>query len=67
MTFLSCRLCHAAGRDAAYFALCNASLPPNYLARIAGGSNSFNIIPGSLILASSHTGRDANLYNSSGM
>ncbi|VDK34603.1 unnamed protein product [Gongylonema pulchrum] len=33
---LSCRISHFSGRDALYFALCKASLPPKYLVRVVG-------------------------------
>ncbi|VDK63054.1 unnamed protein product [Onchocerca ochengi] len=49
MTLLSCRLGHLAGRDAAYFALCKAALPPKYLVRIASASGGLSAIPESLI------------------
>uniref|UniRef100_A0A0R3RXV2 Protein MON2 homolog n=1 Tax=Elaeophora elaphi TaxID=1147741 RepID=A0A0R3RXV2_9BILA len=54
MTLLSCRLGHIAGRDAAYFALCKAALPPKYLVRIASASGGLNSIPESLISSNSH-------------
>ncbi|KAL3981528.1 Guanine nucleotide exchange factor in Golgi transport N-terminal family protein [Acanthocheilonema viteae] len=58
MTLLSCRLGHTAGRDAAYFALCKAALPPKYLVRIASASGSLSAIPGSLISSNSHLEKD---------
>ncbi|EFO21823.2 hypothetical protein LOAG_06662 [Loa loa] len=58
MTLLSCRLGHTAGRDAAYFALCKAALPPKYLVRIASASGGLIPIPGSLISANSHFDKD---------
>ncbi|KAK6109530.1 Guanine nucleotide exchange factor in Golgi transport N-terminal family protein [Brugia pahangi] len=59
MTLLSCRLGYTAGRDAAYFALCKAALPPKYLMRIASSSGSLGPISGSLIPTSPHFEKDA--------
>uniref|UniRef100_A0AAF5RVX0 Protein MON2 homolog n=2 Tax=Wuchereria bancrofti TaxID=6293 RepID=A0AAF5RVX0_WUCBA len=59
MTLLSCRLGHTAGRDAAYFALCKAALPPNYLMRIASASGSLSPISGSLISVNPHFEKDS--------
>ncbi|CAG9532872.1 unnamed protein product [Cercopithifilaria johnstoni] len=58
MTLLSCRLGHTAGRDAAYFALCKAALPPKYLVRLASASGGLSVIPGSLISSNSHLEKD---------
>ncbi|OZC10477.1 hypothetical protein X798_02521 [Onchocerca flexuosa] len=49
MTLLSCRLGHIAGRDAAYFALCKAALPPKYLVRIASASGGLSAMPEFLV------------------
>lgn len=59
MTLLSCRLGHAAGRDAAYFALCKAALPRKYLVRIANASGGLTSLSGPLISSNSHFERDS--------
>ncbi|VDM92159.1 unnamed protein product, partial [Litomosoides sigmodontis] len=59
MTLLSCRLGHTTGRDAAYFALCKASLPRKYLVRITSASGGLSAIPGSLTSPNSHLEKDA--------
>lgn len=48
MAALSCHVGHTAGRDATYFALCKASLPPKYLVRVLGGTGGLCAIPGTV-------------------
>ncbi|VDN06425.1 unnamed protein product [Thelazia callipaeda] len=55
MTLLSCRLGNTSGRDATFFALCRAALPPKYLVRLLSGIHGLCSISTSLVSLTSHS------------